>query len=101
MKKLWLGAGAAAVLAAGAIVLPGPALGDQAVTYLDAQTFIIHWDMRRLTVSEVACFGICRTAAAGGTYARRFPIHLANQATPAACLVALASACTPGGGATE
>lgn len=95
-KRVLLGlAAAGAVVGGGLVGIELPALADTAVTFADAQTFVVSANMSRISGAAVACSGVCRTATAGGTYRLRCPLSIEpSPASFAACLVALNTACT-------
>lgn len=92
-RKLLIGA-ATAILGGGGTLYAFDTLADHAVTYTDAQTFIVRGEWARLGANNVACRGTCRTATVAGTYRLHCEVS-ATGATVGACLVSLAGNCTP------
>lgn len=91
----------AGILAIGAAVAFGPALADYTPPALvDAQTFLVSFNIRRLGSGQFGCSGGCRTAEAGGANANTCRLDEAAQAGPlgtaiSSCLAALSTDCIP------
>lgn len=86
----------AGILAGGLIYTMAPALADFTPgAYLDSQTFMLTWNMRRVSAGVVSCAGVCRSAQAAGAHPLRCQLIEANQASAAACLTQLNTDCTP------
>lgn len=100
LRRAIIGAVSGALLTGGGLVAFN-AFADQSVVFLDSQTAVLQVSMLRVSGSEVACSGRCRTAAVGGTYARIYPLTPGAQTSFATCIAALNAACTSGGGANE
>ncbi|HET9554359.1 MAG TPA: hypothetical protein VFP50_15460 [Anaeromyxobacteraceae bacterium] len=85
----------AVALAASLVVTTQVGQADTGITLSDANTFMVSWNLQRLPGGTFSCSGTCLTQTAARTYRLSCPINLAPQASPGACLTALAAACVP------